>query len=66
MYREGYEGNILSNRVGLFWPLLLLEPYGSKDPRTVPRGLGAGDRVWLPSFTEEVDFKMNKIVLTIP
>ena len=49
MYREGYEGNILSNRVGLFWPLLLLEPYGSKDPRTVPRGLGAGDRVWLPS-----------------
>jgi hypothetical protein len=25
-----------------------LEPCGSKDPRTVLRGLGAGNRVWLP------------------
>ena len=25
-----------------------LEPCGSKDPCTVLRGLGAGDRAWLP------------------
>ena len=29
-------------------PLQRLEPYGSKDPCTVLRGLGAGNRVQLP------------------
>ena len=29
-------------------PLARLEPCGSKDPRTVLRGLGAGNRVRLP------------------
>src|SRR2546425_1499034 len=29
-------------------PLARLEPCGSKDPCTVLRGLGAGNRAWLP------------------
>jgi hypothetical protein len=31
-------------------PLFRLEPYGSKDPRTVLRGLCAGNRAWLPDI----------------
>jgi hypothetical protein len=31
-------------------PLARLEPCGSKDPCTVLRGLGAGNRAWLPDF----------------
>ena len=65
MYREGYEGNILSNRVGLFWPLILLEPYGSKDPRTVPRGLGAGDRVWLPSLSPNFEIDEHNMEVNL-
>ena len=39
-------------------PLQRLEPCGSKDPRTVLRGLGAGNRIWLPDGRD--DFIANK------
>jgi hypothetical protein len=47
-YREGDAGNISRNRVSPHWPSVLLEPCAVKVARTVLRGLGAGNRVWLP------------------
>ena len=36
-----------------------LEPYGSKDPRTVLRGLSAGNRAWLPDFKDNLNFELE-------
>ena len=50
VYREGRSGRIPSCWVSdvLTLAFVLLEPCDGKLSCTVPRGLGAGDRVWLP------------------
>ena len=54
MYREGRSGSIPSSRVSDVQMLafVLLEPSAGKLACSVPRGLGAGNRAWLPSFPE--------------
>ena len=47
-YREGDAGNISRDRVSPCWLSVLLEPCAVKVACTVLRGLGAGNRVWLP------------------
>jgi hypothetical protein len=46
-------------------PLARLEPCGSKDPCTVLRGLGAGNRAWLPDYGEGVDSSHSMVLLTL-
>ena len=47
-YRAGDAERSSRIRVSPNWPSVLLEPCAVKVARTVLRGLGAGDRVWLP------------------
>ena len=49
-YREGDAESNSRHRVSSTWPSVLLEPCAVKVARTVLRGLGAGDRVWLPDY----------------
>jgi hypothetical protein len=41
-----------------------LEPYGSKDPRTVLRGLSAGNRAWLPDFISQKNIPNHRQALS--
>ena len=49
---KGARETIPSSRVSAVQMLafVLLEPSDGKLSRSVPRGLGAGNRTWLPSF----------------
>jgi hypothetical protein len=51
VYREGRSGSIPSSRVSdvQILAFVLLEPSAGKLACSVPRGLGAGNRAWLPS-----------------
>jgi hypothetical protein len=54
-YREGGSGSIPSSRVSNVQTLafVLLEPSEGKLSCSVPRGLGAGNRAWLPGLRRE-------------
>ena len=57
VYREGRSGSNPSSRVSDV-PILafvLLEPSAGKLACSVPRGLGAGNRAWLPSYRVVAD-----------